>query len=246
MEGNVIGKIHSIETFGTVDGPGIRYVIFTQGCQFKCLYCHNPDTWEFSRGKDYNVKELVDDICKYKRYIEGITVSGGEPLLQIDFLIQLFTEVKKEGLTTCIDTNGGVFDKNNEALLDKIDQLLEVTDLVMLDIKHIDDEAHTKLTGKSNKSVLEFAKYLSEKNKDVWLRYVLVPTINDSDDIVLEWKAFADSLKNVKKIEVLPYHRLAISKYEKLGIEYPLKDIVEPTIDDIERVKNLLLIKEDI
>ena len=242
----MIGKIHSIETFGTVDGPGIRYVIFTQGCQFKCLYCHNPDTWEFSQGKDYNVKELVDDICKYKRYIEGITVSGGEPLLQIDFLIQLFTEVKKEGLTTCIDTNGGVFDKNNEALLDKIDQLLEVTDLVMLDIKHIDDEAHTKLTGKSNKSVLEFAKYLSEKKKDVWLRYVLVPTINDSDDIVLEWKAYADSLKNVKKIEVLPYHRLAISKYEKLGIEYPLKDIVEPTIADIQRIEKLLKIKKEI
>lgn len=241
----MIGKIHSIETFGTVDGPGIRYVIFTQGCQFRCLYCHNPDTWEFSEGKDYDVKDLVEDICKYKRYIEGVTISGGEPLMQIDFLIELFTEIKKEGLTTCIDTNGGI-DLNNYSIKEKIDKLLEVTDLVLLDIKHIRNDDHLKLTGKSNENVLKFARYLSDKNKDMWLRYVLVPTVNDSEDVVLEWKAFADGLKNVRKVEVLPYHKLAIPKYEKLGIDYPLKDIVEPTRTEIEKVENLLLIKKEI
>lgn len=232
------GLIHSIETFGTVDGPGIRYIIFTKGCNFRCLYCHNPDTWECAQGEEKDVDELLLDIVKYKRYIEGVTVSGGEPLLQMDFLIDLFEKVKKEGLTTCIDTNGSVFDKDDT---EKLDKLLSLTDLVLLDIKHIDNNKHKKLTGKSNINTLEFAKYLDLKNIDVWLRYVLVPTINDDVDTLLKWKEFSDSLNNVKKIEILPYHKLAISKYEKLGIDYPIKAINEPTKEDIKKTEDILL-----
>lgn len=238
------GSVHSIETFGTVDGPGIRYVIFLQGCQFRCAYCHNPDTWNFDGGKEYSVDELVEDICKYKRYIEGVTVSGGEPLLQIDFLIELFTRVKNEGLTTCIDTNGGVFDKSNLKLMQRLNLLMSVTDLFMVDIKHIDNDEHIKLTGKTNTNVLEFTQYLDSNDKSIWLRYVLVPTINDSKDTLLRWKEFAEGLKNLKKIEVLPYHRLAIEKYNKLGIEYRFKDILEPTKEQIIEVEKILNNKE--
>lgn len=237
------GKIHSVETFGTVDGPGIRYVIFMQGCQFRCLYCHNPDSWGYDGGLTMSVDELLHDILKYKYYIEGITISGGEPLLQIDFLIELFTKVQAEGLTTCIDTNGGVFG-NNTSMINKLDRLLSVTNLVMLDIKHIDDEEHIKLTGVSNKSVLDFAKYLDDKNVDIWLRYVLVPTINDSEETILKWKEFADKLNNVKKIEVLPYHRMAIEKYKQLGLKYPLEDILEPTKEEMKKINTILNIKE--
>lgn len=237
------GLIHSVETFGTVDGPGIRYVVFTKGCNFRCLYCHNPDTWECSQGEEKDVDEIVEDIIKYKRYIEGVTVSGGEPLLQIDFLIDLFEKVKKEGLTTCIDTNGSIYDKNNT---EKLDKLLSLTDLVLLDIKHIDDKDHKKLTGKSNTNTLEFARYLNLKSKDIWLRYVLVPTINDDIETLKKWKKFADTLDNIKKIEILPYHKLATTKYEKLGIDYPLKNIKEPTKEDIEKAENILLKEKEI
>ena len=234
------GKIHSIETFGTVDGPGVRYVVFMQGCDFRCAYCHNPDTWDFAGGTEYTVDEIVQDIAKYTRYIEGVTISGGEPLMQIDFITELFERVKEMGLTTCIDTNGGVFNKENSGLLVKLDKLLEFTDIVMLDIKHIDDEAHINLTGKTNANILEFAKFLSDKNIDMWLRYVLVPTINDSEELLLRWKEFADTLASVKKIEVLPYHRLALEKYKKLGLEYKLKDILEPTKEQINLAQEIL------
>lgn len=238
----MIGKIHSIETFGTVDGPGIRYVVFMQGCNLRCQYCHNPDTWVCSNGTDYSVEEIVTDISKYLRYIEGVTVSGGEPLLQIDFVTELFSEVKKLGLHTAIDTSGSVFNINN---LTKINTLMEVTDLVLLDIKHIDNEKHIKLTGKSNKNVLEFARFLSDIDKDVWLRYVLVPTINNDEETLFEWREFADTLNNVRKIELLPYHNLAISKYKKLGIEYPLKDIKIPNKEEINKAKKILKIEDN-
>ena len=237
------GNIHSIETFGTVDGPGIRYVIFLQGCPLRCAYCHNPDTWEMDVGEEKTTDELVEDILKYTRYIDGITVSGGEPLLQIDFLIDLFAKIKDCGLTTCIDTAGSIFDKNNAELVGKIDRLLTLCDLVMLDIKHINSEEHKKLTGMSNNNVLEFAKYVDSKNIDMWLRYVLVPTINDSDDIVDSWKNFADTLKSVSKIEVLPYHKLGIDKYKKLGIDYKLENIPEPTKELIDKVRKELEIR---
>lgn len=237
------GNIHSIETFGTVDGPGIRYVIFLQGCPLRCAYCHNPDTWTVGAGEEKSTEELLEDILKYTRYIEGITVSGGEPLLQIDFLIELFEKVKAKGLTTCIDTAGSIFDKNNPVLVDKIDKLLTLCDLVMLDIKHIDSDKHKDLTGMANDNILDFARFVNSKNVDMWLRFVLVPTINDSEDVITRWKEFANSLTSVSKIEVLPYHKLGIDKYKKLGIEYRLKDIPEPTKELIDKVRNELEIR---
>ena len=152
----MIGKVHSIETFGTVDGPGVRYVIFLQGCNLRCQYCHNPDTWLYSGGKEYSIDKLIADISKYLRYIEGVTVSGGEPLLQMDFVTELFAEVKKLGLSTAIDTSGILFDFTEDTIV-KFNKLMEVTDLVMLDIKHIDNNKHLVLTGKPNINVLNFA-----------------------------------------------------------------------------------------
>ncbi len=234
------GNIHSIETFGTVDGPGIRYVVFLQGCPMRCAYCHNPDTWEMGVGEEKDTNELINDILKYTRYIEGITVSGGEPLIQIDFLIDLFEKVKSKGLTTCIDTSGILFDKNNTQFVSKIDKLLKLCDLVMLDIKHIDNEEHKKLTGYGNSNVLEFAKYVDSKGVEMWLRYVLVPSINDKDEVVASWKNFAETLNNVSKIEVLPYHKLGIEKYKKLGFDYKLDGILEPDKDLVEKVRKEL------
>lgn len=238
----MIGKIHSIETFGTVDGPGIRYVLFMQGCPMRCAYCHNPDTWEFGIGEEKDSEEIAKDIFKYSRYIDGVTVSGGEPLLQIDFLIDLFQKVHQMGFTTCIDTSGILFDENNSEFMSKLDILLQNCDLVLLDIKHIDDEQHKLLTGRSNKNVLAFAKYLSDKSIDVWLRYVLVPGINSDEEVLLRWKAFADTLNNVKKIELLPYHKLGIEKYKKLGIDYKLTDLSEPTKEQVSFAKQILKI----
>ena len=235
----MIGKIHSIETFGTVDGPGVRYVIFMQGCNFRCAYCHNPDTWNFGEGKELSTEELIEDIAKYKRYIEGVTVTGGEPLMQIDFVIELFKKVRNIGLNTCIDTNGSMDIVDN----DNLNKLIDVCDLFMLDIKHIYDDKHINLTGKTIKNVLNFAKYLSDKNKNMWLRYVLVPGINDDEQTLLKWREFADTLNNVEKIELLPYHRLALDKYKKLGIEYTLKDTLEPTKEMITKAKKLLRIE---
>lgn len=235
----MIGKIHSIETFGTVDGPGIRYVIFTQGCPFRCAYCHNPDTWNINNGTDRSVDELLEDVVRYKRYIEGITVSGGEPMLQMDFLTELFKKTKALGLTTCLDTSGSVFDKSNPELMSKIDEMLKYCDLVMLDIKHIDEEKHIDLTGKTNKNVLEFASYLDSKNINIWLRYVLVPTINSDREYLIKWKEFADTLQNLKKIELLPYHTMGVVKYENLGIPYRLKDIQEPSKELISEAKKI-------
>lgn len=238
------GKIHSIETFGTVDGPGVRYVIFVQGCPLRCLYCHNPDTWDIMGGTTQTVEELVQDIAKYSRYIKGVTVSGGEPLLQLDFLIELFSKVKSMGLNTCVDTSGAVFNKNNQALLTKLDKFCNVCDLVLLDIKHINPIMHKKLTGQTNEHILDFAKYLDKKGVSMWLRYVLVPTINSDKKSLMEWKIFADGLKNVTKIEILPYHTLAKDKYRKLGVDYPLEGICEPTNDELELAKTILIKKE--
>lgn len=235
------GRLHSIETFGTVDGPGIRYVVFLQGCPFRCAYCHNPDTWSMSGGYLQTVDDLVEDILRYKRYIQGVTVSGGEPLMQMEFVTELFKQVKTHGLDTCLDTSGSIFNKSDQNIVDKIDKLLEHTDLVMLDIKHIDSAKHKELTGQDNTNVLDFARYLSDKNIDSYLRYVLVPTINSDVETLKNWKQFADTLKNIKKIEILPYHRLAIDKYKKLGIVYKLEDISEPTQEEINIAEKILL-----
>jgi len=236
----MLGKLHSVETFGTVDGPGVRYVVFMQGCPLRCGYCHNVDSQNINAGYTESAENLVKDILKYTNYITGVTASGGEPLMQIDFLIEVFTALKKHGLTAALDTSGIVFNKNDANILKKIDALLNVTDLVLLDIKHIDSEKHKKLTGAPNTNVLEFAKYLSTKNIPMWIRYVLVPTINDDEESLYGLKEFVAALKSVQKIEVLPYHTLGVEKYKKLGISYPLEGIKEPTKEEVQRAKNIL------
>ena len=236
------GKIHSFESFGTVDGPGIRFVVFMQGCPLRCQYCHNPDTWK-SGGEEYSAEEVAARALKYKNYFGengGVTATGGEPLLQIDFVTELFTILKRKGIHTCIDTSGITFDKTSEECVQKYERLLEVTDLVMLDIKHIDEEACIRLTGKSNKKTLDFARFLSEKGKKTWIRQVLVPGITDSEEDLKRTREFLDALKTVEKVEVLPYHTMGVVKYEKLGIEYPLKDVKAPTQESVAFAKEIL------
>lgn len=235
---DLIGKIHSIETFGTVDGPGIRYVIFLQGCHLRCKYCHNRDTWNTTIGTPKKVSELVQDIQKYSDYIKfskgGVTVTGGEPLLQPKFLIALFTELKKLGFHTALDTSG-MF-----PLTPEVKQVLSLTDLVLLDIKHIDDEKCKDLVGFSNKLELEFAKYLSENRIKMWIRQVIIPGITDDENDLIRLKEFLQSLKTVEKIELNPYHTLGVYKWEDLGLEYPLKGVRQANNEDIERAKRIL------
>ena len=236
------GRISQIETFGSVDGPGIRFVIFTQGCKFRCKYCHNPETWNLNGGELVSSDELLNKALRYKAYWGkegGITVSGGEPLLQIDFLIDLFQKAKALGINTCLDTSGGPFSLDKNYLV-KFDELLKYTDLILLDIKHINDQKHIDLTGKTNKNILELAKYLDNKNIPVWIRHVLVPTITDYDEYLIELRKFIDTLSNVKKVEVLPYHNLQIIKYNDLKIKYPLEDVDIPTEERIENAKKIL------
>lgn len=240
----MIGRIHSFESFGTVDGPGIRFVIFMQGCPLRCAYCHNPDTWDIRAGKNYEVDEVVEMVLKYKHYFKengGVTVSGGEPLLQIDFIISLFLKLKKNRIHTAIDTSGIIFDTSNDDLMKKMDYLIELTDLFLLDIKHIDSKEHKKLTSHDNKNILEFAKYLSNHNKDMWIRHVIVPGINIEEKYLVATRQFIDTLSSVKKVEILPYHRLGIKKYQSLGLEYSLMNTKEPTNSEISLAKKILV-----
>jgi pyruvate formate lyase activating enzyme len=235
-------KVHSVETFGTVDGPGVRYVLFLKGCPLRCQYCHNPDTWTSETTDIRSVEEIVNDIKKYFVFIKrgGVTVSGGEPLLQIDFLIELFKELKKLDLHTCIDTTGVIY--NPEKSNEKIDELMKYTDLVLLDIKHIDNEKHRKLTGVPNKNILKFATYLSDKEIPIWVRHVLVPGITTDEDDLKKLKLFLDTLNNVEKVEVIPYHVMGVYKYESLGLDYTLKGVKPPTREEIELAKNILTV----
>lgn len=220
----MIGKIHSFESFGSVDGPGVRFVVFLKDCPLRCKYCHNPDTW-FGNGEEYTAEDVLKTALKYKNYWGkdgGITVSGGEPMLQSDFVAELFSLAKSKGVNTCLDTSGAVFSSDN---ISKFDLLLKNTDLVMLDIKHIDDKQHIELTGKSNKNILDFAKYLDKIQKPVWIRHVVVPTITLNDDYLYKLGVFIGGLSNVKKTETLPYHSMAEFKYNELNIDYPLKGI---------------------
>ena len=233
-------KIHSIESFGTVDGPGIRFVLFLQGCSLKCKYCHNRDTWDIHAGEFKSLDEIFDKIMRYKNYIYpngGITVTGGEPLLQHEFLIELFKKLKKENIHTCIDTSGMV------VLTDKIKKLIDLTDLFLLDIKHINSEKCKELVGMSNERELEFAKYLSQNNKHMWIRQVLVPGITDDEKDLLELKEFILSLKTVDKVEFLPYHNMGKYKWEELGYKYELENIKPATQEDVDRAKNIIGIK---
>lgn len=210
----LLGRIHSLETLGTVDGPGIRFVVFMQGCPLKCKYCHNRDTWEINSGKTYTVDELIKKILRSKSYFEasggGVTVSGGEPLLQVEFVTELFKKLKEKNIHTALDTAGSL------PINDKIKELLKYTDLVLLDIKHIDEEKSIDLIGTSNKNNLNFAKYLSNNRIPMWIRQVLVPGYTDDKQDLLKLKEFIYNLNSVKKIEILPYHNLGKFKWEKL------------------------------
>lgn len=218
------GYIHSIESCGTVDGPGIRFVIFMQGCPMRCLYCHNPDTWEINTGTKRTADELLSEYEKCRNFTKGgITVTGGEPLLQIDFITELFMAAKEKNIHTCLDTSGITYSEGNK----KFDDLIKYTDLVMLDIKHIDNEHHKALTGHENKNIIEFAKYLDKNSIPVWIRHVVVPGITDNEKYLFKLGEFLGSLHNVKALDVLPYHNMGKVKYDELGIKYPLEG-VEP------------------
>lgn len=236
------GYIHQLESFGSVDGPGVRFIIFFAGCPLRCKYCHNPDTWDMMKGKQYTADELLDEAITCREYWGtkgGITVSGGEPLAQIDFLLELFTNAKKRGINTCIDTAGGPFTREGE-WFEKFKQLMNVTDVLLMDIKHINEEEHIKLTGHTGKNIIEMFRYLDEINKPVWIRHVLVPGITDNDEYLIQTRDFIRTLGNVQRVEVLPYHGLGAMKYKDLGIDYVLKDTNSPTAERVQNAREIL------
>lgn len=237
------GRIHSLESFGTVDGPGVRYVVFVQGCPMRCKYCHNPDTWAFTGGTLTDTDYIIEQYERNKGFYKdgGITVTGGEPLMQLDFLIELFTKAKEKGIHTCIDSSGIAFNPDSPEQMAKFDKLMPLTDLVMLDIKHIDPEKHIELTSQKNDNILAFAKYLSEKNVDTWIRHVVVPGITDDDEYLYKLGYFIGGLKTLKALDVLPYHDMGKAKYEKLGMDYVLKDVPPMSKDTVVLKKKVIL-----
>ena len=242
----MLGNIHSIETFGSADGPGVRYLIFLKGCNMRCKYCHNPDTWakcgENDGAKLMTPQEVLKTAMRYKAYWKqtgGITVSGGEALLQIDFVTELFKLAKEKGVNTCLDTSGNPFTVE-EPFFGKFNELMKYTDLFMLDIKHIDDEEHKKLTGQTNKNILDMAQYLSKNGKKMWICHVLVPGITTDERYLNQLREFIDTLKTVDRVEVLPYHTLGVFKWKELGIPYQLEGVEPPTEEQIECAKRIL------
>jgi pyruvate formate lyase activating enzyme len=237
------GNVHSIETFGTVDGPGIRYVVFLQGCLLRCRFCHNADTWEIGKGKQMSVNEIIQDLTSYLPFIEasggGITVSGGEPLLQISFLIELFKECNKRSIHTTIDSSGGCYSTSSH-FQEQLLELIKYTDLILLDLKHINREKHKDLTGMANDHILQFARFLSDNQVPVWIRHVFVPSVTDDEKDLNELGDFIGTLNNVKKVEILPYHKLGEYKWEALGLEYSLKDINPPSEEEVKKAYQIL------
>lgn len=236
------GRIHSVESFGSADGPGVRYIVFLKGCNMRCQYCHNPDTWAKDGGELMTPEEVLKKALRYKTYWKekgGITVSGGEALLQIDFVTELFRLAKEKGVNTCLDTSGNPFSLE-EPFKSKFDELMKYTDLFMLDIKHMDDAAHRKLTGQTNQNILEMAAYLSDHGKAMWIRHVLVPGITTEEDELYSLRSFLDTLKTVERVEVLPYHTLGVFKWKELGIPYQLEGVDPPTKEQIDRAKEIL------
>lgn len=242
----VKGYIHSTESFGSVDGPGVRFIVFMQGCNMRCKYCHNPDTWDKNGGREVTADEVIKTALRYRTYWGkkgGITISGGEPLLQLDFLIELCKKCREQGISTVIDTAGKPFTRE-EPFFSKFNELLNYTDLIMLDLKHIDSNDHKALTGFGNENILDLAQYLSEKNVPVWIRHVLVPGINDDDFSLNKLHKFIKTLKNVQRVEILPYHNLGEFKYEDLGIKYPLAGLRSPSKESIANAQRLLHITD--
>ncbi len=240
MQDMIYGNIHSIETCGTVDGPGLRFVVFTQGCPLRCQYCHNPDTWDYKgEANRMSVDEILAQYDGVKEFCGGgITVTGGEPLVQIDFITEFFKAAQGRGIHTALDTSGLLFNPENT---EKIDELLKYTNLVLLDIKHIDDEEHKKLTKHSNKNILAFARYLSEIQKPVWIRHVVVPGITFNEKYLAQLGGFLAELHNVQALDVLPYHDMAVPKYENLGLEYPLKGVPPLTKEQALEARRIIL-----
>lgn len=244
--GETLGRVHSVESFGSADGPGVRYIVFLKGCNMRCKYCHNPDTWakcgENDGAKLMTPQEVLKTAMRYKAYWKqtgGITVSGGEALLQIDFVTELFKFAKEKGVNTCLDTSGNPFTVE-EPFFGKFNELMKYTDLFMLDIKHIDDEEHKKLTGQTNKNILDMAQYLSKNGKKMWIRQVLVPGITTDERYLKQLREFIDTLKTVERVEVLPYHTLGVFKWKELGIPYQLEGVEPPTKEQIECAKRIL------
>ena len=237
------GFIHSTESFGTVDGPGVRFVIFLQGCPMRCKYCHNPDTWEMNKGTRRSAQSLIGEFEQRRFFYKdgGITVTGGEALMQIDFLLELFTLAKEKNIHTCLDTSGITYRPGESNYNQKLDRLMEVTDLVMLDIKHIDAQAHRELTSHFNDGILAFARYLEEKQVPVWIRHVVVPGITDDEGALTRLGEFIGSLSNVKALDILPYHVMGVMKYKELGIPYPLEGVPAATRDQADRAKQIIL-----
>lgn len=241
----ILGRIHSTESFGAADGPGVRFIIFVQGCRMRCRYCHNPDTWSLegdSTTVEMSPEEALNKALRYKSYWKnggGITVSGGEPLLQIDFLLELFKLAKAEGVSTCIDTAGNPFTRE-EPFFSKFQELMKYTDLLLLDLKEIDPARHKDITAFDNSNILDMAKYLSDIGKPVWIRHVLVPGLSDFDEDLTKLREFIDTLKNVEKVEVLPYHTLGKFKWENLGIKYSLEDTNPPTAERVDNAQKIL------
>ena len=237
------GYIHSKESFGTVDGPGIRYVLFMQGCPLRCIYCHNPDTWQVGSGTPITVDEVIEEFNKNKPFYKkgGITVTGGEPLLQIDFLTELFKRARSENIHTCIDTSGIVYNPQNKELTEKLDELLNYTDLVMLDIKHIDTKRHKNITGAGNENILGFAKHLEKANIPLWVRHIIIEGYTDKPEDLIALGEFIGKLKNLKALDVLPYHTMGVGKYTELGISYPLEGMEAlPVSKAVESKKYIL------
>lgn len=241
------GRVHSLETFGLVDGPGVRFVVFLQGCRMRCQYCHNPETWSTTVGEPWTAKDLFNRAWRYRNYWGkngGITVSGGEPLLQIDFVTELFTLAKQKGVHTVLDTAGQPF-TTQEPFFGKFQRLMAVTDLVMLDLKQTDAEAHHRLTGWDNANILQMARCLSDMGKDMWIRRVLVPGLTDRQEELEELRKLIDELRTVRRVEILPYHTLGTFKWEKLGIAYPLEGVRTPTSDEVTQAETILGIRSD-
>ena len=241
------GYIHSFESFGTSDGPGIRFVVFLQGCPMRCLYCHNPDTREFTDGGKrlgtvYAPRQVLDEILKYEKYIAsgGVTVSGGEPMAQAEFVTELFSLLKERGIHTALDTSGCAFDAADEAKTKTIGALLEKTDLILLDIKHIESAAHKVLTGRGNENILAFARFAAARGNKMWIRHVLVPGYTDSDETLKKLGDFAWNLGSVEKVQILPYHTLGKSKYEKMGLPYPLEGVEPPTEERVRNARRIM------
>ncbi|HHT96282.1 MAG TPA: pyruvate formate lyase-activating protein [Clostridiales bacterium] len=233
----VIGRIHSLESFGTVDGPGIRFVVFMQGCVLRCQFCHNPDTWDPAKGEEYTVEQLMDEIRKYKSYMEfsggGVTFTGGEPLMQAEFILEVVKRCKQEGISVALDTSGFIW--NNY-----VQEVLKYTDIVLLDIKSYDPLVYKTVTGVSLAPTLKLLEYLREENIETWVRIIIVPNLMDDLESIRELSNYLDDFTNVSKIELLGFHKMGEYKWKELGMEYQLYDTPEPTKELMNKVKEIL------